>query len=156
MWKNNDWKNLKKEYASIYKKLNLKEARLSNVISHFTFILLCSVLGLLCGLISSIAIAQNEYVYVYASMFSIITLITILFLVIYERNNLYSIVNVIWRKMFEYNLDHKLNNKLMLLTFNLSFKRYWFTWLITLLGWLLILICVFVLQYYLHHNTFNV
>lgn len=152
-----EWKEIKNQFKDNYKKLSLQDSKLSSYISNLILFLIASAISTLAALIAAIVIKQNQFIDTYAGLFVIIFVITIAILFTWERRNLYSIVIHIWKSEYDINtLSKPLIYKLEFLVFNLSLKRYWFSWFISFLLWGLIICCVFLFGYYLEVNHIHI
>ncbi len=137
------WKDIKNNFKQSYQKLNLKEARLSHAISISTFILISSSFALIIALVVSIVLNIHSYITTYSILLAIVTICMIAFVFTLERNNLYSIVLVIWKQNYDFQLSNKLMKKLQSYIFCLSSIRYWFYIFISIIVWFIILFLVF-------------
>ena len=145
-----EFKQIKSEFKEKYFKLPFHDAKISNTLNHLTLILIVSSFSLLVALITSIIIKQETYITTYSLLYVFLSLFTLFIFLTIERRNLFSIVLSIWKSLYDIELLNKvLINKLELLVFLFSWKKYWFTWLITLLIWSLLLIVVFLIGYWM-------
>ena len=145
-----EFKQIKSEFKEKYFKLPFHDAKISNTLNHLTLILIVSSFSLLVALITSIIIKQETYITTYSLLYVFLSLFTLFIFLTIERRNLFSIVLSIWKNLYDIELLNKvLINKLELLVFLFSWKKYWFTWLITLLIWSLLLIIVFLIGYWM-------
>lgn len=145
-----EFKQIKSEFKEKYFKLPFHDAKISNTLNHLTLILIVSSFSLLVALISSIIIKQETYITTYSLLYVFLSLFTLFIFLTIERRNLFSIVLNIWKSLYDIELLNKwLINKLELLVFLFSWKKYWFTWLITLLIWCLVLIITFLIGYWM-------
>lgn len=145
-----EFKQIKSEFKEKYFKLPFHDAKISNTLNHLTLILIVSSFSLLVALITSIIIKQETYITTYSLLYVFLSLFTLFIFLTIERRNLFSIVLSIWKSLYDIELLNKaLINKLELLVFLFSWKKYWFTWLITLLIWSLLLIIVFLIGYWM-------
>ena len=145
-----EFKQIKSEFKEKYFKLPFHDAKISNTLNHLTLILIVSSFSLLVALITSIIIKQETYITTYSLLYVFLSLFTLFIFLTIERRNLFSIVLNIWKSLYDIELLNKaLINKLELLVFLFSWKKYWFTWLITLLIWSLLLIVVFLIGYWM-------
>ena len=145
-----EFKQIKLEFKEKYFKLPFHDAKISNTLNHLTLILIVSSFSLLVALITSIIIKQETYITTYSLLYVFLSLFTLFIFLTIERRNLFSIVLSIWKSLYDIELLNKaLINKLELLVFVFSWKKYWFTWLITLLIWSLLLIIVFLIGYWM-------
>ena len=145
-----EFKQIKSEFKEKYFKLPFHDAKISNTLNHLTLILIVSSFSLLVALITSIIIKQETYITTYSLLYVFLSLFTLFIFLTIERRNLFSIVLSIWKSLYDIELLNKvLINKLELLVFLFSWKKYWFTWLITLLIWCLALIITFLIGYWM-------
>ena len=145
-----EFKQIKSEFKEKYFKLPFHDSKISNTLNHLTLILIVSSFSLLVALITSIIIKQETYITTYSLLYVFLSLFTLFIFLTIERRNLFSIVLSIWKSLYDIELLNKaLINKLELLVFVFSWKKYWFTWLITLLIWSLLLIIVFLIGYWM-------
>ena len=145
-----EFKQIKSEFKEKYFKLPFHDAKISNTLNHLTLILIVSSFSLLVALITSIIIKQETYITTYSLLYVFLSLFTLFIFLTIERRNLFSIVLSIWKSLYDIELLNKvLINKLEILVFLFSWKKYWFTWLITLLIWSLLLIIVFLIGYWM-------
>lgn len=145
-----EFKQIKSEVKEKYFKLPFRDAKISNTLNHLTLILIVSSFSLLVALITSIIIKQETYITTYSLLYVFLSLFTLFIFLTIERRNLFSIVLSIWKSLYDIELLNKvLINKLEILVFLFSWKKYWFTWLITLLIWSLLLIIVFLIGYWM-------
>lgn len=145
-----EFKQIKSGFKEKYFKLPFHDAKISNTLNHLTLILIVSSFSLLVALITSIIIKQETYITTYSLLYVFLSLFTLFIFLTIERRNLFSIVLSIWKSLYDIELLNKaLINKLELLVFLFSWKKYWFTWLITLLIWSLLLIIVFLIGYWM-------
>lgn len=145
-----EFKQIKSEFKEKYFKLPFHDAKISNTLNHLTLVLIVSSFSLLVALITSIIIKQETYITTYSLLYVFLSLFTLFIFLTIERRNLFSIVLSIWKSLYDIELLNKvLINKLELLVFVFSWKKYWFTWLITLLIWCLALIITFLIGYWM-------
>lgn len=145
-----EFKQIKSEFKEKYFKLPFHDAKISNTLNHLTLILIVSSFSLLVALITSIIIKQETYITTYSLLYVFLSLFTLFIFLTIERRNLFSIVLSIWKSLYDIELLNKvLINKLELLVFVFSWKKYWFTWLVTLLIWSLLLIITFLIGYWM-------
>ncbi|MBQ5500785.1 MAG: hypothetical protein IIT81_01050 [Mycoplasmataceae bacterium] len=145
-----EFKQIKSEFKEKYFKLPFHDSKISNTLNHLTLILIVSSFSLLVALISSIIIKQETYITTYSLLYVFLSLFTLFIFLTIERRNLFSIVLSIWKSLYDIELLNKgLINKLELLVFVFSWKKYWFTWLVTLLIWSLLLIITFLIGYWM-------
>ena len=145
-----EFKQIKSEFKEKYFKLPFHDSKISNTLNHLTLILIVSSFSLLVALITSIIIKQETYITTYSLLYVFLSLFTLFIFLTIERRNLFSIVLSIWKSLYDIELLNKaLINKLELLVFVFSWKKYWFTWLVTLLIWSLLLIITFLIGYWM-------
>lgn len=145
-----EFKQIKSEFKEKYFKLPFHDAKICNTLNHLTLILIVSSFSLLVALITSIIIKQETYITTYSLLYVFLSLFTLFIFLTIERRNLFSIVLSIWKSLYDIELLNKgLINKLELLVFLFSWKKYWFTWLVTLLIWSLLLIITFLIGYWM-------